>query len=316
MPATTPVAASTPDVERSLTRMVAAACADPFDDATSIEVAFYCVVDALACCCQALQDPACAGMLGPVVPGATMAGGARVPGTSYELDPVQAAFNIGTLIGWHDATDRTFATEGGHLADGLGAILAVADYLSRKSVAECGPPLAVRDVLVAMLRTRHIQHACAARDLLMRHVAATVAAAAVTTELLGGGRAEVMRAASIARVGASEDPGHDDVSRPWRLGDANSRGVRLALIARAERTDAASAAWNESVPAAAPGPNALNRLFLADPTAGARACTRFDASITARFPAAQAAKVRTLPGDRARLERMPVHEFLAFLVRN
>src|SRR5262245_55788318 len=95
------------------------------------ETAVYCLMDTLACAFQALAYPACTRLLGPVVPGATLPGGARVPGTPYELDPVQAAFNIGTLVRWLDFNDTWLAAEWGHPSDNLGAILAVADYLSR-----------------------------------------------------------------------------------------------------------------------------------------------------------------------------------------
>jgi len=93
------------------------------------ETAYYCLMDSLACAFQALKFPACTKLIGPVVPGATMPGGARVPGTSYELDPVMAAFNIGAMIRWLDFNDTWLAAEWGHPSDNLGAILAVADYL-------------------------------------------------------------------------------------------------------------------------------------------------------------------------------------------
>src|SRR5688572_3299123 len=113
---------------------------------TAYETAYYCLMDSLACAFQALKYPACTKLLGPVVPGATMSGGARVPGTSYELDPVQAAFNIGALIRWLDFNDTWLAAEWGHPSDNLGGILAVADWLSRKTAAEGRAPLTVRDL--------------------------------------------------------------------------------------------------------------------------------------------------------------------------
>ena len=97
------------------------------------ETARYCLMDTLACGFQALKYPACTKLLGPVVPGAVMPGGARVPGLSYELDPVQAAFNIGAMIRWLDFNDTWLAAEWGHPSDNLGGILAVADYLARKA---------------------------------------------------------------------------------------------------------------------------------------------------------------------------------------
>src|SRR5690606_37452063 len=113
---------------------------------TAYETARYCLMDTLACGFQALKYPACTRLLGPVVPGAVMPGGARVPGTSYELDPVQAAFSIGAAIRWLDFNDTWLAAEWGHPSDNLGGILAVADYLARKSVMEGSKPLVVRDV--------------------------------------------------------------------------------------------------------------------------------------------------------------------------
>src|ERR1700732_3330362 len=97
------------------------------------DTARYCLMDTLACVCQALRYPACRRLLGPVVPGAVMPGGARVPGTSFELDPVQAAFNIGALIRWLDFNDTWLAAEWGHPSDNLRSLLAVAGYLARNA---------------------------------------------------------------------------------------------------------------------------------------------------------------------------------------
>src|SRR3954469_24196657 len=116
------------------------------DSDTAYETAYYCVMDTLACGFQALKYPACTKLLGPVVPGAVMKGGARVPGTAYELDPVMAAFNIGALVRWLDFNDTWLAAEWGHPSDNLGAILAVADYLSRKRVAARQRALTMGDV--------------------------------------------------------------------------------------------------------------------------------------------------------------------------
>src|ERR1700737_3701157 len=121
------------------------------------ETARYCFMDTLACGFQALKYPACTKLLGPVVPGAVMPGGARVPGLSYELDPVQAAFNIGAMIRWLDFNDTWLAAEWGHPSDTLGGILAVADYLARKAVMEGKAPPTVRDVLTGMIKAHEIQ---------------------------------------------------------------------------------------------------------------------------------------------------------------
>ncbi|NOR66680.1 MAG: 2-methylcitrate dehydratase, partial [Woeseiaceae bacterium] len=127
------------------------------DSDLAYETAHYCLMDTLACGFQALDYPACTKLLGPVVPGATLAGGARVPGTSYELEPVMAAFNIGALNHWLDCNDTWLAAEWGHPSDNLGGILAVADYLSRQSRALGKEPLVMRDVLEAMIRAHEIQ---------------------------------------------------------------------------------------------------------------------------------------------------------------
>src|SRR5438270_10973351 len=127
------------------------------ESGAAYETARYCLMDTLACGFLALKYPACTKLLGPVVPGAAMAGGARVPGTSFELDPVQAAFNIGAMIRWLDFNDTWLAAEWGHPSDNLGGILAVADYLSRKAVMEGKTPPTVRDVLAGMIKAHEIQ---------------------------------------------------------------------------------------------------------------------------------------------------------------
>src|SRR5205823_6679273 len=144
----------------------------------------------LGCMLQALNFPACVQRLGPIVPGAILTGGARVPGTEYELDPVQAAFNIGCLVRWLDFNDTWLAAEWGHPSDNLGGILAVADYLARKSVMEGQKPLTVRDVLTAMIKAHEIQGVLALENSFNRvgldHVILVrVASAAVVTAMLG-----------------------------------------------------------------------------------------------------------------------------------
>src|SRR5256885_1194752 len=146
-------------------------------------------MDSLACALQALKIPACRRLLGPVVPGAVMPGGARVPGTSFELDPVQAAFNIGALIRWLDFNDTWLAAEWGHPSDNLGGILAVADYLRRKRASEGDHPLRVRDVLLAMIQAYEIQGVLALENSFNRvgldHVLLVrVASSAVVTRML------------------------------------------------------------------------------------------------------------------------------------
>ncbi len=207
------------------------------------ETAFYCLMDTLACALQALKYPACTKLLGPVVPGATMPGGARVPGTSYELDPVQAAFNIGAMIRWLDFNDTWLAAEWGHPSDNLGGILATADYLSRRNVPLGHAPLTVRDVLAAMIKAHEIQGITALENSFNRvgldHVLLVrIASTAVVTALLGGSREQVISAVSNAWIdgGALRTYRHAPNTgsrKSWAAGDATSRGVRHAFMALA-----------------------------------------------------------------------------------
>src|SRR3569833_3211666 len=165
--------------------------------AQAYETARYCLMDTLACGFQALKYPACTKLMGPVVPGAVMPGGARVPGTSYELDPVQAAFNIGAMIRWLDFNDTWLAAEWGHPSDNLGGILAVADYLARSGQRA----LTVRDVLTAMIQAHEIQGVLALENAFNRvgldHVILVrIASTAVCTAMLGGSREQVIDALS------------------------------------------------------------------------------------------------------------------------
>jgi 2-methylcitrate dehydratase len=205
------------------------------------ETARYCLMDTLACGFQALAFPACTRLLGPVVPGATMAGGARVPGTSYELDPVQAAFNIGAMIRWLDFNDTWLAAEWGHPSDNLGGILAVADWLSRGATATGREPLVVRDLLTAMIKAHEIQGVTALENAYNRvgldHVILVrVASTAVVTAMLGGTLEQVINAVSNAWLdgGALRTYRHAPNTgsrKSWAAGDATSRGVRHALLA-------------------------------------------------------------------------------------
>jgi 2-methylcitrate dehydratase len=205
------------------------------------ETAYYCLMDSLACGFQALQYPACTKLLGPIVPGAVLPGGARVPGTSYELDPVQAAFNIGAMVRWLDFNDTWLAAEWGHPSDNLGAILAVADYISRRNAAQGRKGLLVRDVLTAMIKAHEIQGVAALDNSFNRvgldHVLLVrIASTAVVTVMLGGTREQVINAVSNAWIdgGALRTYRHAPNTgsrKSWAAGDATSRAVRLALIA-------------------------------------------------------------------------------------
>jgi 2-methylcitrate dehydratase len=205
----------------------------------ALTTARHCLMDTLGCGLQALTYPACTKLMGPVVPGATMTGGARVPGTSYELDPVAAAFNIGCMIRWLDFNDTWLAAEWGHPSDNLGGILAVADYVSRRNVAEGKAPLFVADVLRAMIMAHEIQGVLALENSFNRvgldHVLLVrVASTAVVTRLLGGSREDVITALTHAWAdgGALRTYRHAPNAgsrKSWAAGDATSRAVLLAL---------------------------------------------------------------------------------------
>ncbi len=205
------------------------------------ETARYCLLDTLGCGLQALDFPACTKLLGPLVPGLTMHHGARVPGTSYRLDPVQAAFNIGTIIRWLDYNDTWLAAEWGHPSDNLGAILAVADWLARNSEGN-GSKLTIRDVLTAMIKAHEIQGCIALENSFNKvgldHVLLVkVASTAVVSQLLGLTRDQTLNAVSLAFVDGQSlrtyrHAPNTGSRKSWAAGDATSRAVRLALIAQ------------------------------------------------------------------------------------
>ncbi len=232
------------------------------------DTARWCLADTLACGIMALAYPACTKLLGPVVDGVTVRHGARVPGTGYELDPVQGAFNIGTIIRWLDFNDTWLAAEWGHPSDNLGAILGTADWLSRHQAAGTIPaafhtplaafgqqqisapgapsrparaPLTMKDVLTAMVKAHEIQGVLALDNSFNRvgldHVLLVrVASTAVTAVMLGGTREQVINALSHAWLDGSSlrtyrHTPNTGSRKSWAAGDATSRAVRLALIA-------------------------------------------------------------------------------------
>src|ERR1043166_4734756 len=208
---------------------------DQLTSEEAFETARYCLMDTLGCGLMALDYPACTKLLGPTVPGADMPGrGARVPGTRYELEPVQAAFNIGAMVRWLDFNDTWLAAEWGHPSDNLGGILAVADYLSRG-----GQPLTMRDVLAAMIQAHEIQGVLALENSFNRvgldHVLLVkVASTAVATRMLGGTKTQIIDALSQARLdgGALRTYRHAPNTgsrKSWAAGDAASRAVQHAL---------------------------------------------------------------------------------------
>ncbi|MGH9605305.1 MAG: bifunctional 2-methylcitrate dehydratase/aconitate hydratase [Terracidiphilus sp.] len=203
----------------------------------------HCLIDTLGCGLEALEYPACTKLLGPIVPGTVVPNGARVPGTDFVLDPVQAAFNIGATIRWLDFNDTWLAAEWGHPSDNLGAILATADWLSRTAVAEGKPPLTMRQVLTAMIKAHEIQGCMALENSFNKvgldHVVLVkVASTAVVSQLLGLSREQTIAALSLAWVDGQSlrtyrHAPNTGSRKSWAAGDAASRAVRLALMARA-----------------------------------------------------------------------------------
>ncbi len=206
------------------------------------ETAHYCLLDTLGCGLEALEYPACTRLLGPIVPGTVVPNGARVPGTPFQLDPVQAAFDIGAMIRWLDFNDTFLAAEWGHPSDNLGGILATADWLSRQAAAAGGKPFLVRDVLTAMIRAHEIQGVIALENSFNRvgldHVVLVkVASTAVVGRLLGLSREQIVNALSLAWVDGQSlrtyrHAPNAGSRKSWAAGDATSRAVRLALIAK------------------------------------------------------------------------------------
>ena len=313
------------------------------ENAAAHEAAFLALMDSLACAFKSLQDPACAKLLGPLVPGATMAFGARVPGTSYQLDPVQAAFNIGATVSWLQANDPALATASGHMADSFGAIVAVADYRARKAIAEGDNPPRVRDLFDALIRAHELASLEWARSVrgdqavsahegrvsiasaATRCALTRIVSAACAVTLLGGTEDQVAAAVAIARteMAATGLPGTvpdlDGYGR-WRIGDATSRGVRLALVALAGQT----APRSSSPPS---DEAALQRAVLteldhawqavaATPAVADRVRDRFAACVATHFPAVQAGKLAVMFTDRAKLEALPINELVSMTVRN
>ncbi len=205
------------------------------------ETARHCLIDTLGCGLEALDYPACTKLLGPVVPGLIAPYGAKVPGTSFQLDPVQAAFNIGTMIRWLDFNDTWLAAEWGHPSDNLGGILAVADWLSRTRSAQGCALLVMRDVLTAMIKAHEIQGIIALENSFNRvgldHVVLVkLATTAVVSQLLGLPRDAMIDALSQVFVDGQalrtyRHAPNTGSRKSWAAGDATSRGVRLALIA-------------------------------------------------------------------------------------
>jgi 2-methylcitrate dehydratase len=231
-----------PAPDRVLTDIADYALGAEIQSDLAYETAHYCLLDTLGCGLEALEYPACAKLLGPIVPGTVVPHGAKVPGTPYQLDPVQAAFNIGAMIRWLDFNDTFLAAEWGHPSDNLGGILATADWLSRQAVAAGRKPFIMKDVLGAMIRAHEIQGVIALENSFNRvgldHVVLVkVASTAVVGRLLGLSRDEIINAVSLAWVDGQSlrtyrHTPNTGSRKSWAAGDATSRAVRLALIAK------------------------------------------------------------------------------------
>jgi len=213
------------------------------ESAEAYDTARNCLMDSLGCALLALRYPECAKHLGPLVPGTRVPNGARVPGTQFQLDPVKAAFDIGTMVRWLDFNDTWLAAEWGHPSDNLGGILALADYLSQKNISEGKAPLVMRDVLTAMIKAHEIQGVLALENAYNRvgldHVVLVkVATTAVAAAMLGGTQDQVIDALSQAWVDGQSlrtyrHAPNTGSRKSWAAGDASSRGVRLSMMTMA-----------------------------------------------------------------------------------
>lgn len=240
MTATTADTNVRPDPDPELTAIADYVCGDPITSTEALDTARHCLMDSLACALLALQYPECTKHLGPVVPGTLVPNGTRIPGTSFQLDPIQGAFNIGAMVRWLDFNDTWLAAEWGHPSDNLGAILAVADHLSRQAVANGRPPLTMDRVIQAMVKAHEIQGVLALENSFnqvgLDHVVLVkVASAAVSAHLLGARHDQVVDAVSQAFVDGQalrtyRHAPNAGSRKSWAAGDACGRAVRLAMM--------------------------------------------------------------------------------------
>ena len=206
----------------------------------ALNTARNCLMDTIGCGLLALEYPNCTRHLGPIVPGTMVENGARVFGRSFELDPVKAAWDIGTIVRWLDFNDTWLAEEWGHPSDNLGAIMALSDYISRVNIANHKSPLIIKDVLEYMIKAHEIQGILALENSFNKvgldHVLLVrVASTAVATHMLGGNRDQIIAALSQAWVDGSSlrtyrHAPNAGSRKSWAAGDATSRAVRLAMM--------------------------------------------------------------------------------------
>ncbi|AKG03990.1 2-methylcitrate dehydratase [Salimicrobium jeotgali] len=230
----------TPATDQVLEKIAEYAVEGEIDSQEALETAHYVLIDTLGCGFLALRYPECTKHLGPIVPGTIVPNGSRVPGTSYELDPVHAAFNIGCMIRWLDYNDTWLAAEWGHPSDNIGGILAISDYISRTRLSEGNDSLNMHVILENIVKAHEIQGILALENSLNRegldHVLyVKVATTAVVTAMLGGDKKDVINAVSQAWIDNSSlrtyrHAPNTGSRKSWAAGDATARGVRLALM--------------------------------------------------------------------------------------
>lgn len=231
-----------PDFDKELVDVIHYVYDTSIKSKEAYETARYCFLDTLGCGFLAMKFPECTKHLGPIVPGYCLENGAKVPGTQFQLDPVHAAFNIGTLIRWLDFNDAWLAAEWGHPSDNLGGILAVADFVSRQNLASDKAPFTIYDVLTAMIKAHEIQGCLALENSFNRvgldHVVLVkVASTAVVAQLLGCTQEQALNALSLAWLDGQSLRTYRHAPnvgsrKSWAAGDATSRAVRLAIMAK------------------------------------------------------------------------------------
>src|ERR1700674_1954583 len=235
-----PISNVRPEPDRVLVDIVDYVLNYKIDSTLALDTARNCLIDTLGCGLEALTYPACTKLMGPIVPGTIVPNGAKVPGTSFQLDPVQAAFNIGAMIRWLDFNDTWLAAEWGHPSDNLGGILATADWLSRNAVATGKKPLTMKDVLIGMIKAHEIQGCIALENSFNKvgldHVLLVkLASTAVVGQMIGLTRDELINAVSLAFVDGHSlrtyrHAPNTGSRKSWAAGDATSRAVRIALM--------------------------------------------------------------------------------------
>jgi len=211
------------------------------DTKRAFEAAYHCLVDSLGCAFMAFAYPECTKLLGPIVPGTVVPNGARVPGTPYVMDPVQAAFNMGTLVRWLEFNDATWGETVSHPSDTLVTLLVVADWVSRNRVAQRKPPVLMRDVLELGIKAYELQGQLGILNPFRRvgldhTIVVKIASTATVAKLLGCTRDEIFNALSNAWIDGHalatfRSEFNTGSRKSWAGGDAAARGVWLALLA-------------------------------------------------------------------------------------